>query len=51
MKPKIIKALLLLSASIYLCVYFYLNDFLLKSIGILLLGISISILVFLKNKN
>ena len=51
MKPKIIKALLLLSASIYLCVYFYLNDLLLKSIGILLLGISISIIVFLKIKN
>ena len=29
---------------------FYINNFLLKSIGILLLGISISILVFLKNK-
>ena len=51
MKPKIIKAVLLLSVNIHLCVYFYLNDFLLKSIGILLLGISISILVFLKNKN
>lgn len=51
MKPKIIKSLLLLSAAIYLCVYFYLNDLLLKSIGILLLGISVSIIVFLKIKN
>jgi len=51
MKSNIIKAVLLLLSSIYLCVYFYLNGFLLKSIGILLLGISISIIVFLKNKN
>ena len=51
MKSKIIKAVLLLLSSIYLCVYFYLNGFLLKSFGILLLGISISIIVFLNNNN